>query len=151
MGPVLGVLLGPHDDVGGRLLVGAVLGHDVRTTMVHYLCVFWPAVARFLIAPPPSYPSPTLSLSEFFLFILLCPALPLLLCATNEALGHHVPVSQGFVFRSGRRCHCSGRSARSTPPHQPCLLQGLRLPHLRYAPRLVPYQDVPYYLILWYV
>ena len=53
-------------------------------------------VARFLITPPPSYPSPPPSLYDISIFILLCPALLLLLHAANDALGrppppHHYP------------------------------------------------------------
>ena len=33
MGPILGVSMGPHDDVGVGLCVGAVLGHDSRMTV----------------------------------------------------------------------------------------------------------------------
>ena len=34
MGHVLGVFLGPHEEVGGGFRVGVVLGRDVRMTMV---------------------------------------------------------------------------------------------------------------------
>ena len=133
-------------------------------TLYHSLCLFPPVLTRFIINPPPSYPSHfTPTLLSIYLTSpslssepLLHPVLPLLLWDATKALRRRVPVGQAFAFRSGGCCHRSGRAAGGTILCRPCLhirrhhnhvsppsphpspptmpSSGLCLPHLRYSP-----------------